>query len=938
MTNKDLNVKGLGQDNHETIKQFVYTLAEYKDEKVFINVWTLSDKKSHRFQDLTQAVSYIERHKTQNIFFQVGVTKKNLGLGNKGTQNQMDGLLGLYCDIDVAHAVHAAPNLPTSIEEAVGLVKGHGFDPSIIINSGHGIQAWWVFEEPWMFDSDEERQQAINLSTRMIETIRARNPKYKIDGVMNIERVLRIPGTWNCKESKNKILATIIEINDGRYDPGDFDNVLIQIEPITFHNTTTSKQRTTDEILMAGVQKEKQASKSPVTQSAKTKQKVPSKTVLDLQMRSGNLQTPDIIEVLCYNLIEFNMLWNEKIIVADSNPGKALDTSPSGLDDKVAYWLALTRQPDQVIADAIYCFRVKHINDIAKTDREDYMAKAKREDYIAHTIRHARKKTQNSPELVPEPETEPLPVSTHSFQVPTIDDLRKAIMLKNKHGRFYQGFITPDMVLEACYELSVGDAFLFEKQFVNQYCYDHAAGDWHQWAGHHWQLDKKNKHRDDAKKLYKIYQNEAHEYRKEAKNEQNSAKQKDLNDKADVLSTGAKRLMRPPGTKAVLYYAEPSLGITGEEWDKHPYILPVANGIIDLKTGKLLPGEQDLYMKTYTPVSYDPNRPYPKYFIQAINTYFPDKKMQEYIQRVFGMALIGEQIEHKLFIFHGPGGRNGKDSLLESVSSCLGPLAGTVSPEALLSQTYSRDASAPSPHLMALKGKRLAWCAEINKKRDFDTAVVKSLTGGNPIIARPPYGKRNVEFDPSHTLFMAVNDLPSVSDNDPAFWKRVHKIDFTAQFVDNPVLKNEYQVDQDFKRKMMSDPEGILKWLVAGCLEYLRIGLKPPARVLNAVSSYKQTQDTFTRFQAECIEPCIGVKLRAGIAFDNYESWCQKNKLSPINNTDFGICMKANYTDPDDSKKPRDGAGNFYPDIRLKQLAPVSQEPDQMPSLDEKAF
>jgi hypothetical protein len=38
--------------------------------------------------------------------------------------------------------------------------------PSLVIATGNGAHAWWLFKETWVFENDEERKEAAALVAR----------------------------------------------------------------------------------------------------------------------------------------------------------------------------------------------------------------------------------------------------------------------------------------------------------------------------------------------------------------------------------------------------------------------------------------------------------------------------------------------------------------------------------------------------------------------------------------------------------------------------------------------------------------------------------------------------------------------------------------------------------------------------------------------------
>ena len=100
--------------------------------------------------------------------------------------------------------------------------------PTEIVASGHGLQAWWLFHEPWLFRTDAERQQVQELVRRFGAALqeKAQAHGWRLDSVYDLARVLRVPGTWNCKADPVPVRA--LASGGPRYAPADFQALLPQ--------------------------------------------------------------------------------------------------------------------------------------------------------------------------------------------------------------------------------------------------------------------------------------------------------------------------------------------------------------------------------------------------------------------------------------------------------------------------------------------------------------------------------------------------------------------------------------------------------------------------------------------------------------------------------------------------------------------------------------
>jgi len=202
--------------------EFLQELWGFKPENLNILIWQKKGKKSYWFTDIDKIVNYLEKNKDQSdIYMGVGLSSKDYGLKNRCPANEIAGITGFWADIDIQNEVHKKKNLPASIEEAKSLFPE---EPTCVIHSGHGIQAWWLFREPWIFDSEDERLKAQAMCEAWHKQIlgRAEAHNWTVDATFDLSRILRIPGTKNLKNKDDVRDVKLIASNwTLRYEPDD---------------------------------------------------------------------------------------------------------------------------------------------------------------------------------------------------------------------------------------------------------------------------------------------------------------------------------------------------------------------------------------------------------------------------------------------------------------------------------------------------------------------------------------------------------------------------------------------------------------------------------------------------------------------------------------------------------------------------------------------
>jgi putative DNA primase/helicase len=495
---------------------------------------------------------------------------------------------------------------------------------------------------------------------------------------------------------------------------------------------------------------------------------------------------------------------------------------------------------------------------------------------------------------------------------------------------------TIDQVLECLRREEAGDAQLFTHLFRGRYVYDHSEKAWYAWQGHAWKLDETNQVLNMVSgPLAAVYLETSAALSEQAAEEaralQNQVGGLDDNDEATAQAkkhlawlkktTGAlidrahdlRRRHRIQNVLA-LASAQPPLSITADRWDTDPWLLGTPDGVLDLRSGMLHPGQPEDYIRTTIPTRWrglDASAPRFEQFLEEIFADRPDGERAEllgFVQRALGYGITGHTQEHVFLMFYGEEGRNGKDTLMSLLQHVLGPISGPVSNDILIASGKLSAPGSAKSHLCSLQGKRIAWASETDKGARFDVGQVKYLTGGGAISARQLYG-RDYTFAPSHLLILLTNHKPHADASDAAFWDRLCPIIFTLRFVDRPSQPNERKRDTSLGQALKQEASGILAWLVRGCLQWQQLGLAIPECIVQARQAYRGEEDTLQDFLQECCVQAPQARARAGKLYERYKTWTSENNLRALNGKAFGLEMKKRFT------WDKDKRGTFYQGI-----------------------
>jgi putative DNA primase/helicase len=382
-----------------------------------------------------------------------------------------------------------------------------------------------------------------------------------------------------------------------------------------------------------------------------------------------------------------------------------------------------------------------------------------------------------------------------------------------------------------------------------------ATRQWHVSDGRRWQADDTGEVERRAKETARaIYL--------EAEAATSATRRKELASHA-VRSEAAAKI----AAMITLAQSDAAIALRADDLDADPWLLNVANGTIDLRTGELRPHRREDLITKLAPVAYDPAARLELFEAFLFQTFGGDAELIRYVQKAAGYSLCGDTREEALFIAHGPTG-GGKTSLAEALRAALGDYAATADPETFL--TSRRDGGAPRADIARLRGRRLVVGVEVDQDRRMAEGLVKQLTGGDTVVARHLY-RDHFEFRPQFKLWIFANDAPRVRDDDDAVWRRLRLVPFT-----HPVPRE--QRDPQLKVALRDPRVGgpaVLAWAVAGCVLWQREGLGTPPVIESATQSYREAQDPVADFVAESCVVEDGAWATTEELYAAYSAWAK---------------------------------------------------------------
>ncbi|MFV9631737.1 MAG: phage/plasmid primase, P4 family [Methanosarcinales archaeon] len=361
----------------------------------------------------------------------------------------------------------------------------------------------------------------------------------------------------------------------------------------------------------------------------------------------------------------------------------------------------------------------------------------------------------------------------------------------------------------------------------------------------------------------------------------------EIKKKSDIKSKWKKFALLNGSTaklKAVVenLQSENGVHVDMENMDLNKWILPVQNGTIDLKTGKLYESHRGDMCTKMIKLDYDVSANCPRW-LKFINEILPDEDTQRYVKECLGSCLTGDTSEENMFIMYGIGS-NGKSVLMDTVALLLGDFAVNIKASTLL--TSNNIQSTPDNEIARLRGARLVTASEPKKGISLSDDVIKTITNSKAKITARLLYQEPFDFYPTHKTFFSSNHKPTVSDHSRGVWRRLRLIPFVTSIEDK---------DQDLNLgdSLVKELPGLLNWLVEGCLSWQRAGrLIMSSEVKRETDEYRADMDRLTEF--------LGIFTTKGRYEDkvknmwlrnSYNVWADSMGFKPMNDKTFSASM-----------------------------------------------
>lgn len=314
-------------------------------------------------------------------------------------------------------------------------------------------------------------------------------------------------------------------------------------------------------------------------------------------------------------------------------------------------------------------------------------------------------------------------------------------------------------------------------------------------------------------------------------------------------------------------------------------LINVKNGLLNWRTGELLPHDPKRFSRIQIPVEYKPNAKCPNVEKFLTGTLAPDTvpTMLEF----FGYSLV-THVRYKKSVMLTGTGNNGKSIFLLLYTALIGEKNKTNI--SLQDLEHNRFA------LANLYGKLANIYADIPATRLDSSDKFKMIVAGDEIQAEYK-GQDMFNFKPYAKMVFSANEKPSSNDVSAAFFQRWFIVPFENEFKGKSADKNLLS-----KITTPDELSGLLNLAIEGLRRLEEQGsFSHSETIAKAVEEYQKEADPLEQFIEECLnvfDDDEDMTVQARELYLTFVSWSKENgqrESTIMSNTKFGKRMGSKF-------------------------------------------
>ena len=305
-------------------------------------------------------------------------------------------------------------------------------------------------------------------------------------------------------------------------------------------------------------------------------------------------------------------------------------------------------------------------------------------------------------------------------------------------------------------------------------------------------------------------------------------------------------------------------------------LINIANGVINVHTGELMPHSPEYKFEYCTDVAYEPGAECDAWGNFLCEIFQGNVELMDLAQRLFGYIMIGgAPFLHRAFVLHGSG-RNGKSTFLEILRAIIGRKSYSVVSMGKLDKEFS---------IVNIEGK-LANIVEETPTDEINAEIFKNMVGGGEVQAAHK-GFDEYSFKCQARFVFACNEMPHFKDKSIGLEDRLVFIPFNRYFED-------HERDTSILPKLMAELPGILNWAIEGAKMMLNSRSLPNYQtIVEMKEAYREETNPALAWLKEHVEVSpAGQTVAFSDLYADYAAWCKANGHNAASSRKFSNSIR----------------------------------------------
>lgn len=314
--------------------------------------------------------------------------------------------------------------------------------------------------------------------------------------------------------------------------------------------------------------------------------------------------------------------------------------------------------------------------------------------------------------------------------------------------------------------------------------------------------------------------------------------------------------------------------VSWDDFERFPHLLCCPNCVVDLQTLQILDHSPHYMQLHKTAVNYKPRAPR-ELWTKTLAEIMPVVNLSatglenwedqlDYFQTLWGYSITGETRD-EIFVIHQGAGGCGKNTITWPIQGALGSYVQQVDPNILAAKG---DYFRPDYELATGVGKRIFLTNESKEGARLNGQLIKAIATEGAVFNARQIRERPFSYILRAKAHLVMNPPPIIDEQDKAIERRLHYIQYQADFTDRPDLTLKTRL------RSRSEAEGVLAWLIEGAHRYYQNGLHRSEAVSKAVKSLMDEGDPLYGFVDATLEPFPGEKVNSEGLIRAFKTHC----------------------------------------------------------------